>query len=251
MAKIIAPFLIKGTLDNLNFVLTADGLNYVRTKRTSFLTKDEFSNNPIYDHIRNHGLEFGQCALKAKVFRQLAAKFNDLAKDGSYAGRVNKILLKILQEDDTQEKGKRTLIAALDNDRSLAQILSGFESNKLRPLSSVLKANYAWNQTTLNFTIENLDILNQLGWPEEATHIHIAIATAVWDYKNDQFSTNYSEELIFAKDSGIQSFNLYTTPILTNNVVLTFLFLGFAKQEHKKHRMLHRKFNTCTIINCK
>ena len=251
MAKIIAPFLIKGTLDNLNFVLTAEGLNYVRTKGTSFLTKDEFSNNPKYDHIRNHGSEFGQCALKAKIFRQLAAKFNDLAKDGSFAGRVNKVLLEILQEDNSHERGKRTIQAALNNDRSLAQILSGFESNKLRPLNSVLKSNYVWNQTTLNFTIENLDVLNQIDWPEDATHIHIAIATAVWNYKNDQFSTNYSEELIFAKDSGIQSCNLYTTPILTNNLVLTFLFLGFAKQERKKHQMLHRKFNTCTVVNCK
>lgn len=45
MAKVIAPFLNKGTIDELNFVVAAYGKNYVRLKSTSGITSDEFKNN--------------------------------------------------------------------------------------------------------------------------------------------------------------------------------------------------------------
>ena len=178
MAKIIAPFLIKGTLDNLNFVVTADGANYVRMQGKSGLTKDEFKNNPKYDHIRMHGIEFGQCVQKAKIFRQLAIQFNALAKDGSFAGRANKMLLEILQEDENQPQGSRSLVTALNKNLDIEEMFLNFESNKLRPLSKALKANFECNlnANTLKFT--EFCPLEDLDWPEEATHVHLAIATS-------------------------------------------------------------------------
>jgi hypothetical protein len=113
MAKVLAPFLIKGTIDDINFVVTADGKNYARAKGKTGVTTIEFNNNPIFDRIRNQGQEFGHCAKKSVLFRQLAVRFNDLAKDGSVAGRANKLLFEILEEDTTQPQGKRTLAEGL------------------------------------------------------------------------------------------------------------------------------------------
>jgi hypothetical protein len=41
MAKVVAPFLIKGTIDDINFVVTANG-NYARTKGKTGVTAEEF-----------------------------------------------------------------------------------------------------------------------------------------------------------------------------------------------------------------
>jgi uncharacterized protein YggU (UPF0235/DUF167 family) len=71
-------------------------------------------------------------------FRQIANRFNNLAKEVSFAGRANKLLFEILEEVTTQPRGQRTLIEGLKT-RDGKEILLGFESNKLRPLRSVFK----------------------------------------------------------------------------------------------------------------
>lgn len=133
MAKVVAPFLIKGTIDDINFVVTASGGNYARIKGKTGVTAEEFKSNPIYDRIRNQGKEFGQCVKKAALFRQLAARFNSLAKDGSVAGRTNKLLFEILKEDHSQPIGQRNLQEGLKtaNGRDLLLL---FESNNLRSI---------------------------------------------------------------------------------------------------------------------
>lgn len=247
MAKIIAPFAIKGTIDDLNFVVTADGNNYARSKREQALTPLEFSTNPIYDSIRNHGAEFGHCAKKSVVFRQMAVHFNNLAKDGSFAGRANKLLFDILQEDTTHALGKRTLAEGLKTNEGKA-ILLFFESNKLRPLRQVLKIKERWHQESQTVTLTDFIASDHLDWPAEATQVHLAIATANWDIDNENFNSCYSEAVVLNKESVKQSLKLSTTRPEGNHLQLTFLFIGFAKLERKKHKFLHRKNNTATII---
>tara|TARA_R110000868_G_scaffold272162_1_gene531440 strand:+ start:4164 stop:4952 length:789 start_codon:yes stop_codon:yes gene_type:complete len=247
MAKIIAPFLIKGTIDDINFVVTADGNNYARSKREGVLTAHEFSINPIYDRIRNHGTEFGHCARKSVVFRQLALQFNNLAKDGSVAGRANKLLFEILQEDTTQPQGKRTLAEGLKTTYGKDFLLL-FESNSLRPLQKVLKIKEQSDLLNQTITLTKFNAKKHLDWPEEATHVHLAIATANWDFENDTHDTCYSEEWIMEKESIKQNIILSTNKPQGNNLHLTFLFIGFSKLERKKHKWLHRKNNTTTLI---
>jgi hypothetical protein len=247
MAKVAAPFLIKGTIDDINFVVTADGKNYARAKGKTGVTATEFNNNPIFDRIRNQGQEFGHCAKKSVLFRQLAVRFNDVAKDGSVAGRANKLLFEILEEDTTQPQGKRTLAEGLKT-KDGKEFLLFFESNKLRPLQQVLKIREQYNQENKTVTLTDFIAKEHLDWPEEATHVHLASATANWDFENDTFDTCYSTEIILDKESEKQTITLTTNKPIENHLHLTFLFIGFAKQERKKHKILHRKNNTATLI---
>jgi hypothetical protein len=247
MAKVIAPFLIKGTIDDINFVVTADGNNYARSKREGALTSLQFKTNPIFDRIREHGAEFGHCVKKSVVFRQLAAHFNNLAKDGSFAGRANKLLFDILQEDTINTQGKRTLSEGLKTSEGKATLLS-FESNKLRPLRQVLKIKEQWHQENQTMILNNFLASEHLDWPAEATLVHLAIATANWDFNNGNYNTCYSETLVLDKESPKQTLRLSTTRPEGNNLQLTFIFIGFAKLERKKNKYLHRKNNTATLI---
>lgn len=247
MAKVVAPFLIKGTIDDINFVVTADGNNYARAKGKTGVTATEFKNNPIFDRIRNQGQEFGQCAKKSALFRQLAVRFNKLAKDGSFAGRANKLLFEILQEDTTHPQGKRTLAEGLKTSDG-KEFLLFFESNKLRPLHHILKVKEQCNTENQTVTLNDFIVREHIDWPEEATHVHLASATTNWDFENDTFDTCYSDEIILDKESEKQTITLSTNKPIGNQLYLTFLFIGFAKQERKKHKLLHRKNNTTTLI---
>lgn len=247
MAKVIAPFKIKGTLDDLNFVVTADGTNYVRTKGKTGVTAKAFKNNPIFDRIRDQSSDFGYCVKKSRVFRLLAAGFNKLAKDGSYAGRVNKLLLDILNEDTIEPRGKRTLENGLKTSDG-KELLLLFESNKLRPLHQVLKIKEVVNPDERTIILVDFVAAKHLDWPEEATHVHLAMATANWDYENDSFDSCYSDIIILDKESEQQTIALTTDKPSGNQLQLTFLFIGFAQQERKKLKFLHRKYNTATLL---
>ncbi|WP_367757330.1 hypothetical protein [Flavobacterium sp. WC2430] len=247
MAKILAPFLIKGTIDDINFVVTADGNNYARAKGKTGITAKEFKNNPIFDRIRNQGQEFGGCVRKSVIFRQLASRFNERAKEGSFAGRANKLLFEILQEDTTQPQGKRTLAEGLKTTNGKDFLLL-FESNSLRPLQKVLKIKEQSDLGNQTIMLSKFKAKKHLDWPEEATHVHLAMATANWDFENDTHDTCYSEEWILDKESVKQNIIISTNKPQGNDVHLTFLFIGFSKIERKKHKILHRKNNTSTII---
>jgi hypothetical protein len=251
MAKVIAPFKIQGTLDDLNFVVNADGTNYVRMKGKTGVTTEDFKNNPIFDRIRNQGKEMGYCTKKARTFRLLAKYFFDRAKEVSSAGRVNKLLLEILAEDTTNPKGERTIEEGIKSEY-LQEILIGFEANKIRPLDKVLlkKGNHNTEQETITWT--NFSPEKHIAWPpEEATHVQFQTATAFWDITNDSFQTVYSTAIILDKKAKKETIQLTTNSVSeTNKLKITFLFIGFLVLERKKRKELHRKHNTATIIAC-
>lgn len=247
MAKVIAPFLIKGTIEDINFVVTANGENYARMRGNTGVTKEEFKNNPIFDRIRNQGYEFGQCAKKAAIFRQLALRFNTLAKDGSVAGRCNKMLFEILQEDAIHLQGKRTLTEGLKTSDGKEALLN-FESNKLRPLNKVLKIKEQYNAKNRTVTLTDFIAKKHLDWPADATQVCIATATANWDCENNTFSTTYSTERMLDIENKKQTIIMTTDLPEGNHLQLTFLFIGFLKTVRRKQTFLHRKYNTTTVI---
>jgi hypothetical protein len=247
MAKVIAPFKITGTLDDINFVLMPDGKNYARMKGKTGVTSEQFKNNPVFDTIRNQGSEFGHCVKKSALFRQIAQDFNKLSKEVSFAGRVNKLLFEILEEDSTQPRGHRTLLEGLKTSEG-KELLLGFESNKLRPLPKVLKIKEQWNRDNQTLKLIHFVPQKHLDWPEEATHVQLAIAMANWDFEKETFDTCYCEKIMLSKESEKQTVLLKTEIPKGDQLHLTFFFIGFAKQDRKKLKLLHRKNNTTTII---
>ncbi|MBW4360358.1 hypothetical protein [Flavobacterium taihuense] len=248
MAKVIAPFKLSGTLDDINFVNTPEG-NFARMKREKFMTSKEFMANPIYDPIREQGKEMGYASRKSRIFRLLAVQFFKKSKDVSFAGRANKIILEILKEDSLNPKGKRTLEEGMKSP-FLHEILLGFEGNKNKPLSKILMTGFEHLPEQATLKIADFIPKIHLDWPEEATHVNLALATANWDFANDNFDTCYSEEIICDKESEKQTILITSGIPKENHCLLTFLFIGFSKKERTKYILLHRRSNTVSIIAC-
>lgn len=248
MAKVKAPFKFSGTLGNITFSDTTEG-NIASEKREDYMTSEEFMANPIYDPIRNHGKEMGFCARKSRLFRLLAVNFYNNSKDVSFAGRANQILFEILEEDTINPKGQRTLTEGIKSP-FLHEILLGFEGNKQKPLKKVLKTKYTHSPEERTIKITNFIAENHLDWPEEATHVHLAMATANWNFENDTFDTCYSEEIKIARESEEQTIVLSTANPKGDQLRLTYLYIAFAKLERRKYKPFHRRSNTVSIVAC-
>jgi hypothetical protein len=247
MAKITAPFVIEGTIDDLNFYLDEYGINRARLKPEPHMTTAKYKNSPSFHKMRMQNLEFKQCAIKAKTFRLLVAEFNKHSKDGSFAGRANKLLLEILKEDPKNELGSRLFTEGIKT-KFGQEFLIGFESNKLRPISKVFVKNNKWEIKNNRFSLPAFNPVNDINWPEEATHITLNLAIANWNLENDIFSTNYEQPIILSKTDKKQNIVLEVVPPLEQNLQLTFVFIGFSKQRGSRNIALHRKYNTATLI---
>lgn len=247
MAKIIAPFKIVGTLDDMNFYMSS-GQNLVREKGKTGITKKQFQENPIFNKIRQQSIEFGSCVKKAKIFRLLVKQFYDKAKEGSFAGRVNKLLFEILEEDTTNKRGERKLEIGLQIPE-LEDLFLNFEGNKLRPLNKVLqkKITFDWKHRKIN--LETINVEKDIYWPEpDANQIHFQIAIANWNCKDDIFENHYSNEIILEKVNTKASLEFKINELQTKDLWMAFIYIGFSNKERKKTKPLHKKWNTSTII---
>lgn len=247
MAKVIAPFKIVGTLDDLVFYVDQSNTNRVKTKGNPGITSKQFKENPIFDRIRQQGSKMKTATKLSQSFRMVANAFNNRAKDGSFAGRSNKLMLEILNEDTSSPNGENSFEEGIKSEDAIT-FFEGFEGNKLRPLIKVIKTKWLWNDEAAELTIKKFNPIKNIDWPEEAEQVHLAIAYGNWNYKERSFNTEYSSEIIIEKDEKPADILLKTEIPNGNEIKLVFLFIGFSIKERKKNKELKRSNNTVSII---
>jgi hypothetical protein len=248
MAKVDAPFTITGTLDDLNFYDSADG-NIVRMRGQTGITKKQFEENPIFDPIRQQGLEFGLCSKKAKIFKLLVQPFYKHSQDTSIFGRCVQLLLAILNADVANEKGSRQLHTGLRTPTGL-DFLIGFEGNRARPLCTVLpKEKFFFDWETFELNLNSIHPSTDVLWPEGAKHLHVQLAIANWNCSEDTFETHYSTVLVFDKKLGEQSLSFDCNRPKEKDLWLCYVHLRFSYSLYAKVKFLHNKFSTTTLIS--
>jgi hypothetical protein len=127
----------------------------------------------------------------------------------------------------------------------------GFEGNRLRPLKKVLNTKWIWDENNNALTMEDFNPETQLDWPEKADNVHLAVGLANWDYRNNKYQTNYSQEIVLKKEEKTQTIRITIEnqePKIENSIQLVYLFIGFSTQERKKTKELKRSNNTVSII---
>lgn len=246
MARIIAPFKIEGTLHDTNFYIDQGKVNRARVKAESSMTTKKFKTLPSYHNARMQNLELTHCSKISQTFQRIVVAFNKNAKDGSFAGRANAIFLHMVKEDQNNERGYRLVTEGIKSKYG-REHLRGFESNKLRPLHKVL-VNKKWTLNDHLFHFPECTMETDIDWPEDATHITFNLAVANWNIETLHFTTNYAEAQFFSKTSTPQDITITGTPPTDQDLHLTFLFIGFSKQQGSRHLPLHRKNNTATLI---
>jgi hypothetical protein len=222
-------------------------VNRVRLKGQTGITSEQFKNYPCFQKVKDHGKEFGRCVRKAQNFRQIASHFNNRAKDSSFSGRANKLMLDVLNEDLVNPNGERTVEKGMESPDA-ENFFIGFEGNKNRPLKTVLKKDWQWDDVNGQFCIKSFNPAEHIDWPENAQQIHLAIAHANWNYRDNKFTTCYSQEIILEKNENTTHLFLESKKPEVENLLLLFLFIGFSIKDRKKTKELKRSNNTVSIL---
>lgn len=177
---------IKGTLDNVTFYKTKDG---DLAKMKTSVDKDRIANDPAYARTRENGAEFGSSAKSGKLTRDSLRPIALNATDSRAVSRMTKLMTQIKNLDATSVRGSRNVGVAMALATAKA-MLKGFDFNNNAILGSLLYKPWAVNTTTGVITIAGLTPVNDVVFPEGATHIsftgaygNINYATGVVDVK--------------------------------------------------------------------
>ncbi|MQP52038.1 MULTISPECIES: hypothetical protein [unclassified Flavobacterium] len=77
------------------------------------------------------------------------------------------------------------------------------------------------------------------------------MAIANWNYEEDKFENKYSNEIIIEKTNEKIDITFILDKLQTKNLWIAYLFIGFSNKERRKTKLLHKKWNTATIIGIK
>lgn len=210
---------IEGTLQDLTFYKTKDG-HLVKTKTN--ISKERIDSDPAFIRTRENGAEFGSSASSGKLTRDSLRNIAMNASDSKIVSRLTQIMTQIKNMDATSARGQRNVGVGIATVPGKA-LLKGFEFNKDALLGSILFKPYSVNTTTGVVTISGLVPINDVVWPQGATHISVSGAFANINYVTgvaDVKLTNVQNMLIDGTSTNV---TLTPTAVPTGTGIKVFL----------------------------
>jgi hypothetical protein len=194
MAKQISLLKVNGTLEDLTFYKSQDGL-LVRTK--GGVSKKRIQNDPAFARTRENGAEFGHSASAGRMLRVAAGQLVFKVKDKRLSSRLVKVMSDLKNLDGTSLRGERNVAMGLQTAEG-QQLLRGFDFNSKAPLSSVFYGTHTIDVATGAVTIASFVPQSQLRVPEGSTHFSMQSAFLNLDFETGITAITYSAEENFA-----------------------------------------------------
>ncbi|MBU2939593.1 hypothetical protein KO494_08565 [Lacinutrix sp. C3R15] len=208
MAKVKSLFNVEGTLGEVTFYKDQDGYK-IRTKNG--VSKERIMSDPAYARTRENLTEFGNTARSGKMLRRSIVSLMNDAKDNRVTSRLTQIMSKVKNEDLTSVRGQRNVATGILTAEGKAW-LKGFNFNKRAILDAVLQSTYTLNTTTGEVSIADLVPIQQLAYPEGATHV--------------EFSSGFLNLDFLTGDKDLQLSNLVNLPVDATVSTITLTPLG-------------------------
>lgn len=188
MAKSNGILKIEGTIEDLTFY-KQDGQNYVRRK--GGISKERIASDPNFIRTRENNSEFGHSGNATRLLRLALGSMVSRAKDSRLQSRLVQTMARIKNLDTQSPRGQRLVANGLDTAMG-KQMLRGFDFNINAPLRTVLEASYLVDATNGKLTFTDLIPMDQVNFPEGATHFSMQTALTVVDFTNGQSEVGYS-----------------------------------------------------------
>lgn len=196
---------LKGTIGDVSFYKTQDG-HLAREK--GGVDASRIANDPAFIRTRENGAEFGSAASSGKLLRDALRTMLMSASDNRVTARLTKLMTDIKNLDATSLRGERSVGVAIATPNAKAT-LKGFNFNNRALLGGVLFKPYAVNTATGEISINGLIPINDIAFPNGATHMSLRGAWAKVDFANGTYQVELTNTTNVALDAN------------TNNVVLT------------------------------
>ena len=171
---------LKGKLGDISFYKSKDG--YLAREKGG-VDASRIASDPAFARTRENGAEFGTSASAGKLLRDTVRVLGKNASDNRVTARMTKIMSQIKNLDEANERGERNIAEGLLHEAGKA-LLKGFNFNKNAVLGSVLYVPYTLNTATGEVKIESINTLEQINYPQGATHVIFKSAFAVVDFAN-------------------------------------------------------------------
>jgi hypothetical protein len=246
MAKVKSLFNVEGTLGEVTFYKDQDGYK-IRNK--GGVNKKRLLNDPAFARTRENISEFGNAATSGKMLRRsIVALMND-AKDNRVTSRLTQVMSRVKNEDLTSPRGERNVATGILTPQGQAWLI-GFNFNKRAILDSVLQASYALDTVTGEVEIADFIPIQQLDYPEGATHVDLSSGFLNLDFGTGDYDLQLSNLINLPIDATISTVTL--TPVgvpVGTGQNFYFLKVAFYQEVNAVQYPLNNgAFNTLQII---
>jgi hypothetical protein len=245
MGKLKGYLPIEGTVGELTFVKTEDG---IIVKKKSGVSKSRIQNSKSYKLTRQNNAEFGRTG-KAAGLLYSALRTETKNADSKAVSRLVQLLSAALKADTTSARGERTV------QDGNPELLTGFEFNRHAAVNTLLKAGYsaAVNRVTgaLSVTIDPFTPLDDLSYPEEASHYCINVVGAELHFGTEAFVKELDTTGTLAINGTPTSSNVLTAQLpaaATGTLVLALSICFFQNTNGTLERMSNKDHKALAIL---
>jgi hypothetical protein len=189
MGKLISPLKIRGTVDDVCYRLTEDGV-IVQSKPGP--TAEQVRTGKNFDLTRRNASEFGRATKDAMLLRHSLGYVVRAVKHARLSSHMNKVLHRIAKSDKVSEFGSRHA------DAGNLQLLAGFDYNHLLGVDMALPVplGHSLDATTgaVQLTVPGCIVRRKKAlFPAAATHFKIVSCAGAVDFNRQRFASDIAQ----------------------------------------------------------
>ncbi|WP_215226783.1 hypothetical protein [Echinicola shivajiensis] len=225
---------VKGTMDDLNYYKTKDGVYRVRKK--GGVDAARIQNDPRYERTRQNNAEFGRsCRAGGKIRRSLRPVLSPSNTDPRTVGRLSKVMHMITKSDPVNDRGMRTPMEGEPDP------LNGFEFNVQSHMGYILgeKIEYTMGTGSGDFSLQAGFELPKDIIPDGSDVGQFSLSLLTIDVdKEDTFDLDIVKSDFFDLNTGLLAdLNLSVTQSSSISPAFQLLFLGleFSQEVNGKY----------------
>ncbi len=245
MAKQEGILPIQGTIGNLTFFKSKDGF---MVKSKSGVSGDKIATDAAFQRTRENNAEFGRAGKASKLLRTSLRNTISKAKDGRMVSRLTARMLKVVQADETSDRGQRNVI---DGE---AALVTGFDFNINAKLSATVFAPYSieWDLASGKATVTIPSFIASVGIvaPSGTTHFRLFGGIAAIDFEGETFTGNTAstDALVYGNDTAADTSLVLNTEANSKHPVFIAFGVEFLQEVNKKMYSLNNgAFNACMV----
>ena len=240
---------IDGTIGGMTFYRTKDG-SIVKEQLQS--TKTKFDSSSSYQRTRENAQEFGMAATSGKMLRDAIRSFMANATDSRMTSRLTQAMSYILKEDTTSARGSRSVAKGLTTVNGKA-FLRNFNFNNNAILGSVVFKRIILNTVTGEMLFTNLDPVNEIVFPQGATHVTFKNAFMSIDFNTGEAFVEYSSDYNLSLKEAAKDLLLETNAIPKTHPGMNTIYLVavefFQEVNGKQYALKNGSYNCLEIVD--
>lgn len=246
MARQTGLIKVKGTLDNVNFYQTQDG---VLARMSTSIDATRIANDPAFIRTRENGAEFGRSAKAGKIVRDTLRPLLMLASDNRVTARMMRVMTGIKNYDLTSSRGGRNVAGGITTPAA-KELLKGFNFNERSNLGNVLSKPFSVVPATGEIIVSNVIPLNDIHFPSGATHFTLQSGWAKIDFVTGAGDLQLSPASSLPIDETSQDISLIPTsaPSGTGIGVYVLCISFYQEVNGVQYPLKNGAFNALSIV---